>query len=141
MENIDNAVIDNTVASQHPVLKQLKDQIASLEAEVQKFKDEAFKEAQLRREQLVAKLNYQEKVRNVVIEALENYDEETVKWIAKKLDIELTKTKTIEVNVTFNIDIEYEIGEEPDPEWDFEFDVRHDSISDYTTDVVYTKES
>jgi hypothetical protein len=139
MEYIENA--PNIPSSQHPVLTALNEKIATLEAEVQKFKDEAFKEAQLRRETFVSKLQYEERVKNVLVEALEDYDEDTIKHIAEQLDIPLTKTKSVEVNVTFNIDLEYEIGEEPDLEWDLEFDVRHDSIVDFTTDVIYSKES
>ena len=138
MEYIENA--PNIPSSQHPVLTALNEKIANLEAEVQKFKDEAFKEAQLRRETFVSKLNYEEKVRNVLVEALEDHDEDTVRYIAEQLDITLTKTKKFEVNVTFTIDVEYEIGEEPDPEWDFEFEPRHDSIIDYSSDVVFSNE-
>lgn len=126
--------------STHPVLQQLKDQIATLEAEVQKFKDEAYKEAQLRRENFIAKLKYEERVKNVLVEALEDHDEETVKYIADQLDIPLTKTKQIEVNVTFTIDLEYEVGEEVDPEWDIEFTASHDSLVDYQADVVWSKD-
>jgi tRNA/tmRNA/rRNA uracil-C5-methylase (TrmA/RlmC/RlmD family) len=124
----------------HPVLQALNEKVATLEAEVQKFKDEAFKEAQLRRETFVAKLQYEERVKNVLVEALEDYDEDTVKHIAEQLNITLTKTKSVEVNVTFTIDLEYEIGDEPDLDWDLEFDVRHDSIVDYQTDIVYSKD-
>ena len=139
MEYIENA--PEIATSQHPVLQALNEKVATLEADVQKFKDEAFKESQLRRENLIAKLNYEERVKNVLVEALEDYDEDTVKYIAEQLNINLTKTKQVEVNVTFTIDLEYEIGDEPDLEWDLEFDVRHDSIVDFSTDVIYTKES
>lgn len=138
MEIIENA--PNIPSSQHPVLTALNEKIATLEAEVQKFKDEAFKEAQLRRETFVSKLNYEEKVRNVLVEALEDHDEDTVRYIAEQLDITLTKTKQLEVNVTFTIDVEYEIGEEPDPTWDFDFSVSHDTIVDYSSDVVFANE-
>ena len=134
-------IIENTPnipTSQHPVLTALNEKIASLEAEVQTFKDEAFKEAQLRREMLVSKLKYEERVKNVLVEAMEDYDDDTIKHIASNLDIELTVTKSIQVNVTFNIDIEHEIGEEPDPAWDFDFNVEHDSIVDFTTDVIWS---
>lgn len=134
-------IIENTPnipTSQHPVLTALNEKIASLEAEVQTFKDEAFKEAQLRREMLVSKLKYEERVKNVLVEAMEDYDEDTIKHIASNLDIELTVTKSIQVNVTFSIDIEHEIGEDPDPTWDFDFNVEHDSIVDFTTDVIWS---
>lgn len=125
----------------HPVLQALNEKVANLEAQVAKANQLDAERVQTINRIRNEKWQYEERVKKVLVEALENYDEETVKWIASQLDVELTKTKTIEVNVTFSIDLEYEIGEEPDPEWDFEFDVRHDSISDFTADVVYTKES
>lgn len=125
----------------HPVLQALNEKVATLEAEVAKTRELSSEQFATINRLRNEKFHYQERVKNVLVEALEDYDEETIKHIARQLDIELTKTKTIEVNVTFNIDVEYEIGEEPDPEWDFEFDVRHDSIVDFTSDVVYAKES
>jgi len=139
MEYIENE--PNIPSSQHPVLTALNEKIATLEADVQKFKDEAFKEAQLRRETFVSKLQYQERVKNVLVEALEDHDEDTVKYIAEQLDIQLTKTKQVEVNVTYTIDLEYEIGEEPDLEWDLEFDVRHDAVVDFQTDIIWSKDA
>ena len=125
----------------HPVLQALNEKVADLEAKVSKG-------LELDAERLTTinrlrneKWQYQERVKNVLVEALENYDEETIKHIASQLDIELTKTKTVEVNVTFTIDLEYEIGDEPDLNWDLDFDVRHDSVVDFTSDIVYTKES
>ena len=125
----------------HPVLQALNEKVADLESKVTKGYEldvERMKTINTIRNE---KWKYEERVKNVLVEALENHDEETVKWIASQLDVELTKTKQIEVNVTFTIDLEYEIGSEPDPEWDFEFDVRHDSIVDFSSDVVYSRDS
>lgn len=132
----------NIPTSQHPVLTALNEKIATLEAEVQKWKGQTDREAQLRRESITAKRDYQERVKTVLVETLQSgdYDEETVKHIAEQLDIPLTVTKQIEVNVTFTVDLEYEVGEEPDPEWDFEFTVSHSDIIDYQSDVVWSKE-
>ncbi len=140
MENFENAVIDNTVASEHPVLKQLKDRIAELEAQVTAKTNDVFNANNLTRDVRQQKWAYEEKVKNVLVEAIEDHDEDTVRYIAEQLGIQLTKTKQIEVNVTFTIDIEHEIGEEPDPEWDFDFSVSHDSIVDFTSDIVWNKD-
>lgn len=124
----------------HPVLASLNQKIADLESKVAKGLELDSERVQsivrLRNE----KTQREDRIKNVFVEALEDYDEETVKHLAKQLDIELTLTKQVEVNVTFTIDLEYEVGEEPDLDWDLEFEVRHDSISDYQTDIIYSKE-
>ena len=127
--------------SQHPVLTALNEKVATLEAEVAKARELESERVATANRLRNEKWQYEERVKNVLIEALEDHDEDTVKYIASQLGIELTKTKTVEVNVTFTIDLEYEIGEEPDPEWDFEFDVRHDSIADFQTDIIWNKDA
>jgi hypothetical protein len=126
--------------STHPVLQQLKDRIAELEGTIEQrnasLQTALDNSSRYRNE----KWAYEEKVKNVLIEAIEDYDETTVKYIAEQLNIELTKTKQFEVNVTFTIDVEYEIGSEPDPDWDFDFSVSHDTVVDFSTDVVYSKD-
>lgn len=137
MEYIENE--PNIPTSQHPVLTALNEKIANLEAQVQHWKEQTEKEAQLRRETFTSKLQYQERVKNVLVEAMADYDVETIKYIAEQLNIQLTVSKQIEVNVTFTVDVEYEVGEEPDPEWDFEFSVSHSDIIDYSADVIWSK--
>lgn len=127
--------------SVHPVLQQLKDQIADLESKVAKGLELDAERIQTITRIRNEKWQYEERVKTVLVEALEDHDEETVKHIASELGIELTKTKTVEVNVTFTIEVEYEIGEEPDPEWDFDFDVRHDTITDFQTDIIWNKDA
>lgn len=126
--------------STHPVLQQLKDQIAELEAKVAKGLELDAERVQNINRLRNEKFQYEGRTKDVLVESLEDYDEETIKHIASELGIELTKTKQVEVNVTFTIDLEYEIGEEPDLEWDLDFDVRHDSIADFQTDIIWSKE-
>lgn len=136
--------IDTPAESNHPVLKQLKDRIAELETQLETNKATAStldtERVETIRKVRAEKWTYEERVKNVLVEALEDHDEDTVRYIAEQLSIQLTKTKSIEVNVTFTIDIEHEIGEEPDPEWDFDFSVSHSDIVDFTSDVIYSKD-
>lgn len=140
MEN-ETVTLNIVPDSVHPVLQQLKNQIAELEAKVAKGLELDAERIQTITRIRNEKWQYEARVKDVLIEALEDHDEDTVKYIAEQLDIALTKTKQVEVNVTFTIDLEYEIGEEPDPDWDFEFDVRHDAIQDYQTDIIWSKDA
>ncbi len=141
MENFENAIIDNTLASEHPVLKQLKDRIAELETSIEQKNTSLQASIENANRHRNEKWAYEERVKTVLVKAYEDYDKETIQYVAEHLNIQLTKTATYEVNVTFNIDVEYEIGEEPDPNWDFDFSVSHDSVVDYTSDVVWSKTS
>jgi transposase len=126
--------------STHPVLAKLYEQIADLTSKVEKATTLDTERVQTITRIRNEKYAYEEKVKTVLVEALEDHDEDTVRYIAEQLNIQLTKTKQIEVNVTFTIDVEHEIGEEPDPEWDFDFSVSHSDIVDYTSDVIYSKD-
>ncbi len=133
-----------TEESKHPVLQGMRDKIAELQTQLDTNKATASaldtERVETIRKVRADKWAYEEKVKNVLVEALEDHDEDTVRYIAEQLNVELTKTKQIEVNVTFTIDLEYEIGSEPDPEWDFDFSVSHDSIVDFTSDIVWNKD-
>jgi hypothetical protein len=136
-------IIENTPeipTSQHPVLTALNEKIATLEETITKLREDVTNADNRTREMRITKWNYEERVKNVLIGAYEDYDKDTVRHIASELDIALSLTKQVEVNVTFTIDLEYEIGEEPDPDWDFDFSVSHSDIIDYSSDVVYSKD-
>jgi DNA repair ATPase RecN len=141
MENFENAIIDNTVASEHPVLQSLKAQISNLESLVSAQSDAMEKSEQRIREIRQEKWKYEERVKNVLTEAVEDHDLETIKHIADNLDIELTKTATYEVNVTFTIEVEHSIDSEVDPDWDFDFAVSHEDIVDYSSDVIWSNKT
>jgi hypothetical protein len=137
-------IVETQTESQHPVLKQLNDKIAELETQIETNKATSAELDKGRVETINRirneKWDYETRVKNVLIEALEDHDEDTVRYIAEQLNITLTLTKQYEVNVTFTIDVEHEIGEEPDPEWDFDFSVSGSAVEDYSSDVIYSKE-
>jgi len=79
---------------------------------------------------------------------VENYDdlESHADAIAELLGLSLTKTVEIEVNVTFNITAELKAGTDVDTidEYNLEFTVDSTTddfeISDYSSDVIYSRE-
>jgi len=79
---------------------------------------------------------------------VDNYDdlESHADAIAELLGLSLTKTVEIEVNVTFNITAELKAGTDVDTidEYNLEFTVDSTTddfeISDYSSDVIYTRE-
>jgi len=95
----------------------------------------------------IVKLNGQ--IDNVRDYLIENYDEldSHADEIARLLDIELSRTVTVDVNVTFSTTIELEVGKDADDLGYFDFDFTIDSastdfeISDYDSDVIYIRES
>lgn len=119
--------------SMHPVLAGLKSQIATLELSLENANE-------TKQRFWLQKTQYEERVKNVLTEAMEDHDEETVRYIARNLDIKLTSVKSYEVNVTFTIEVETEMGEEVDPDWDFDFSVEHSDIQDFSSDVIWSKE-
>jgi uncharacterized coiled-coil protein SlyX len=146
MNDITTGTINDYASSEsnHPVLQQLKDRIAELETQLETNKATA-KALDVERVQSInrwrdAKFAFEEKVKNVLVSAIEDYDEETIKHVAEQLDVSLMVTKKFEVNVTFTVDIECEIGEEIDPDWDIDFTASHSEMIDYSSDVIWSKE-
>jgi hypothetical protein len=141
MDEMITGTVGDYVPNTHPVLQQLNEKIADLESKVAKGLELDAQRIETINRIRNEKWAYEGNVKTVLVEALEDHDEDTVKYIAEQLGVELTKTKQFEVNVTFTIDVEYEIGEEPDPDWDFDFEVSHSTISDFQTDIVWSKEA
>jgi len=133
--------MEDSTPNTHPVLQQLNDKIADLEAKIA----DGFK-LDVERIQTINRIRnekweYEERVKNVLAEAFDSHDGDTVAHIADQLDIKLTKTETYEVNVTFTIEIETDLGEDFSPDWDIEFTASHDDLVDYTADVIYSKKT
>jgi hypothetical protein len=87
-------------------------------------------------------------ISNVEGYLVENYDdlESHADAIADLLGLSLTKTVEVEVNVTFTITVELKAGEDVDSidEYNLEFTVDSTTddfeISDYSSDVIYSRE-
>jgi hypothetical protein len=138
METVENTPVIPT--SQHPVLTALNEKIADLETKLVKANELDADRVKTIREVRDQKWKFEERVKNVLVEAYEDYDQNTITYIASQLDITLSKVKQYEVNVTFSIEVESEIGEEIDLDWDLDFSVSHSDIIDYSSDVIWTKE-
>jgi|688.fasta_scaffold304693_1 hypothetical protein len=132
-----------TTESTHPVLTKLYEQIADLTAKLDKANELDKERVQRINDVRNEKWKYESKVEQVLKEAWEDYDHDTIKHIASELDISLTITKNFEVNVLFTIEVECDIDDidngNIDPEW-FEYAVNDSQVSDYSTDVITCKE-
>lgn len=144
-----DAINQAIAESNHPVLQQLKDKIAEQETQIAnlvesiKVEQENGNQYRERWSNISNSLNqYKDRVQTVLAEAIEDYDEDTIRHIADNLDVELTLTKTYEVNVTFRITADIDAGNTIDPEWDFDFSVSSNSsyfeIADYSSDVIWS---
>lgn len=138
--NEENAVIDNTLASEHPVLSALNAKIAQLETKVASLTSDNDTLRTRWMNSMSAMNKFEQNLREILIDQVTNGDEEIAKSIANAVGIELTISKKFEVNVTFTIDVELEIGEDIDPDWDFDFTVSSDKVIDYSSDVVWSNE-
>jgi hypothetical protein len=121
----------------------LYEQIADLTAKLDKANELDKERVQRINDVRNEKWKYESKVEQVLKEAWEDYDHDTIKHIASELDISLTITKNFEVNVLFTIEVECDIDDidngNIDPEW-FEYAVNDSQVSDYSTDVITCKE-
>jgi flagellar biosynthesis/type III secretory pathway protein FliH len=123
-----------TPESNHPVLQQLKDKIAELEAS-------ATKQSEMITYWREKFWKLEANTKEALTEAWDNdYDKDTITYIAEQLDISLSTRKQYEINITYTIDVEVELGSEIDPEWDFDFSVSHSDLVDYSTDIIYANE-
>jgi chromosome segregation ATPase len=126
--------------SNHPVLQKLKEEIAAEQAQVQRWKD-MYSDVSNRYGAL------QERIKNVLTEAMDNeLDVETIEWIARNLDVDLTRSKQIEVTVCFTIDVTHPITmtDVDDIVSDLQYSVDtycgDVEVIDYSCDVVRSEE-
>lgn len=136
---------DNTTPK-HPVLialttkfaeenKVLSDTIATLEAKVKDLQERL----QLKAKEVFDKHEY---LNQVLMNAVENeYDRDTIFYIANELDVELVQKKTYTIQVEFEVEVSLPIDEEFDAS-DVDYSLYHEHIEDYTfTGVISSDES
>ena len=131
--------------SQHPVLKQLNDKIAELEAKVTSL-TEGVDTYRNRSYELSSNFSsYKFKLENV-LRTFAQEDPDNVELcvrIADEMGIELTNTKDFEINVTFSITVTAPFGEEIEPsEYDVDatLELSGFDIEVNSADVIYINE-
>ena len=144
---------NTTPESKHPVLialttkfaeenKVLSERIAELtnETEINKatIKD-LHQRLQLKAKEVFDKHEY---LNQVLMNAVENdYDRDTIFYIANELDVELVQKKTYTIQVEFEVEVSLPIDEEFDAS-DVDYSLYHEHIEDYTfTGVISSDES
>jgi hypothetical protein len=83
-----------------------------------------------------------EHLNQVLMNAVENeYDRDTIFYIANELDVELVQKKTYTIQVEFEVEVSLPIDEEFDAS-DVDYSLYHEHIEDYTfTGVISSDES
>ena len=120
--------------SNHPVLTNLKEQIAKLQAEYELLDSRYAREIRARQDR-------ETYTQEAFVSAIEcGYDKETITHLAYELDVELTQTKTYTVQVEFQVEAIVEIGEELDVH-SLDFSMSGDNIQDYSYDVASIDEN
>jgi len=138
--------MENNTTPKHPVLialttkfaeenKVLTDTIATLEAKVKDLQERL----QLKAKEVFDKHEY---LSQVLMNAIENeYDRETIFYIANELDVELVQKKTYTIQVEFEVEVSLPIDEKFDAS-DVDYSLYHEHIEDYTfTGVIESEEN
>jgi hypothetical protein len=145
--------LEENTTPKHPVLialttkfaeenKVLTERIAELtnETEINKatIKD-LHQRLQLKAKEVFDKHEY---LNQVLMNAVENeYDRDTIFYIANELDVELVQKKTYTIQVEFEVEVSLPIDEEFDAS-DVDYSLYHEHIEDYTfTGVISSDES
>ena len=121
--------------SNHPVLTNLKEQIAKLQAEYELLDSRYAREVRARQDR-------ETYTREAFVSAIEcGYDKETVVYLAYELDIDLTEVKTYTVQAEFQVEVMVDLGEDFDAD-EIDFDLTHENLQDYTfTGIISSQEN
>lgn len=128
--------------NQHPVLTAYRERIAELETRLTKLQaDHDLLDTRYANE-IRARQDKDTYLNETLINALENdYDRDTVFYIANELDVELVQKKTYVIQVEFEVEVKLPIDEEFDAS-DVDYSLYHEHIEDYTfTGVISSDEN
>ena len=134
--------MENPTPNQHPVLAQINERLAeltnenaTLQAQVKDLQQRLWQKA----EEVSNKATY---LNETLMNAIENdYDRDTIFYIANELDVELVQKKTYTIQVEFEVEVSLPIDEEFDPS-DVDYSLYHEHIEDYNfTGVISSDES
>jgi len=131
---------ENTTPTQHPVLAQINERLAELtndksilEAKVKDLQERL----QLKAKEVFDKATY---LNETLMNAVENeYDRDTIFYIANELDVELVQKKTYTIQVEFDVEVSLPIDEEFDAS-DVDYSLYHEHIEDYNVNGVISSE-
>lgn len=126
---------NTTPESKHPVLTDYRERIAELDTLLAKLQaDYANLDVRYANE-VRARHTYADSIKEVFVQTIrDDYDKETVVYLAEQLDIELKETKTYTVQVEFQVEVEVEIGEELEA-YELDAEISGDSIQDYSFEI------
>jgi hypothetical protein len=128
--------------NQHPVLTAYRERIAELEARLTKLQaDYELLDTRYARE-VRATQDKDTYLNETLMNALENeYDRDTIFYIANELDVSLTQMKTFVVQAEFQVEVILPVDETFDAD-DLDFTLSHDYLNDYTfTGIVSSDEN
>jgi hypothetical protein len=127
-------VLGEAVIPNHPVLAQLKEQIATLEGQRDSWKrdHDIMRERWVNSQAAIEALK--SNVKNLILENHDNVDEDFLKELAEAMEIELTKSISISGTINFSGTVEVSIFEDLD---DIRYNVDVDSldVSAYGSDL------
>lgn len=121
--------------SSHPVLTNLKEQIAKLQADYEMLDSRYAREVRARQDR-------ETYTREAFVSAIHSgYDKETIVYLAYELDIDLTEVKTYTVQAEFQVEVIVDLGEDFDAD-EIDFDLTHENLQDYTfTGIISSQEN
>jgi len=128
--------------NQHPVLTAYRERIVELEARLTKLQaDYDLLDTRYAKE-VRATQDKDTYLNETLMNALENeYDRDTIFYIANELDVSLTQLKTFVVQAEFQVEVILPVDETFDAD-DLDFTLSHDYLNDYTfTGIISSDEN